>query len=203
MAPIALGNLGSYYEKNDGSVSSYYTRLLQKYPKAPNADVASFYLAWRTHQGRNFKVASEELLKHVAEYPQSDNRSKAAFWAAFDAERAGNLESAMAIYQGIIVRYEYSYYGFLAQKHLREIQQSHPSLKPLTPTPDSVLARAIENLKLSPAPIETATESVNPRLSKAEDLKLVGFLIWQTVSWMPRAKSRRLHQRSIWSPQKS
>ena len=155
-APAALYNLGSYFEKGEGSPTAYYIRLLQKYPTAANADAASFYLAWKTHQGHSYKLASEELLKHVAEYPQSDNRSKAAFWAAFDAERSSSPETAAAIYQGIIARYEYSYYGFLARKHLADIMQSRPSLKPTVPAPDSALAKALNNLQLSPAPIETA-----------------------------------------------
>jgi len=173
LAPVALYNLGAYYEKSSGA-GSYYTRLLQKYPTAPGADVASFYLAWQTHQGRNYKLASDQLLLHVANYPQSDDRSKAAFWSAFDAERAGNRETAMAIYQAILTRYQYSYYGVLAQKHLEDIKRSYPGAKPAEAIANSPLARAIANLQLSPAPQETMTSAAEPRLRKANDLKNIG-----------------------------
>jgi len=171
----SLYNTAVYYEKSgrQSEASDYYNQLLNNYPESEKAVEASFFLAWRAHQAKNYREAARLLTEYVANYPDSDYKAKAAFWAARDEERTNQPQRALALYQGLIERYRYGYYGQVAANRIELIKKANPNLKPLIPEPASALARAVNNLRLSPAPIETPSATIDLRLTRAQQLKMI------------------------------
>jgi soluble lytic murein transglycosylase len=114
--------------KDDVNANYYYRAAVSSFPGNAEVTPAQFYLAWATHDSKNFAEASKLLTEHLALYAgnNSDFRGKAAYWAARDSERAGKLAEARAIYQGILARYDANWYGHLAQQRLDDWRAMWP-----------------------------------------------------------------------------
>src|SRR5205085_10802426 len=120
---------------------------------------------------------SRLLVEHHATYAgrNTDNRGKAGYWAARDAERAGRLAEARALYEAMLVRYGANWYGYLAQQRLDQLKKNNASPPANYFAPDSPVGRAIENLKPVSAAEETAGPAEAARLEKAEQLQAVAW----------------------------
>ncbi|HEV8140335.1 MAG TPA: lytic transglycosylase domain-containing protein, partial [Pyrinomonadaceae bacterium] len=136
---------------------------------------AHFYLAWQTHEAKNFAESSRLLTEHLAVYAgnNTDFRGKAAYWAARDSERAGKLAEARAIYQGLLARYDANWYGYLAQQRLNDMTRNGNA--PVEKfAADSLVGRAVANLQTVTVAQETAGAPEDERIAKADQLNIVG-----------------------------
>lgn len=149
--------------------ASYYGQLVREYPRGPRADQAHFALAWRAHELKDYRRAADLLLEHLAEYSdRTDNRGRAAFWAAMDAERAGEKSRALALYRALLKRYGAGWYGVNAERHIAALERA--GVKAATAAPGSQLERAIKGLQGITVHAETTGEKERRRVAKAEQL---------------------------------
>ncbi len=172
-AASLLGAMVEYYQTaNETLATRYRNQLIQNYPNSKEADEVSYKPAWKIHQQKRYAEASEALVEHLANIPNTDFRGPSIFWAARNAEKAGQTSKAVALYEALLKRYKYNYYGYLTEQYLGQLKKQ--GVKAQKAADGSQLARAIENLKpASPLP-ETATDKVNPYLKKAEQLHEMG-----------------------------
>ena len=177
---LLLYEIALYYDKSnqDSQAANYYQQLAHDFPRSEYADEAQFWLAWRAHQAKDYKNSSRLLIEHLADYGNvTDNRGKAAFWSAFDSERAGEKVQALTLYRALLLRYGAGWYGYNAERHIAQLEQA--GVKAIEPQPNSVLARAIANLQTNPLVNETIKSADRERVEKAEQLCLIA---WQDLA---------------------
>ena len=138
---------------------------------------AQFDLAWLAHDAKNFSESSRMLTEHLAYYADrnTDNRGRAGYWAARDSERAGKLAEARALYEAMQARYDANWYGYLAKQRLDALSRTTPAK---TFAPDSIVARAVANLKTVTVADETAGPEEDARIIKADQLSNIGLDDW-------------------------
>lgn len=168
-----LGALVDYYSTaNESQASRYRNQLIKNYPDSKEADKASYKVAWKIHTEKRYSEASEALVEHLASISNPEFRGQAIFWAAFNAERSGQLPKAIALYEAVLKRYKYNYYGYLTLQRLAKLKQQNISAQKLTP--GSSLEKAIDNIKPATPLPETATEKATPYIQRAEQLHEMG-----------------------------
>lgn len=176
----AFVQLGQAAESNkdDVNAGSFYRTAVSAYPGMAEVTPAQFYLAWQAHDSKNFNQSSQLLTEHLALYAgnNSDFRGKAAYWAARDSERAGKLAEGRAIYQGLLDRYDANWYGYLAKQRLDDLDRNRAPSNVFAA--DSLVGRAVANLKTVTVAEETAGASENERIAKADQLVIVGSEDW-------------------------
>lgn len=150
----------------------YRNRLIKEYPESKQADDLSYKMAWKLHQEGKYEEASDALLKHMCDIPSTNYRGQVAFWAGRDAEKAGNVSRALAVYEAIPIRYRYGYYGYLAEKRIAELRAR--KVKAEQPGSGSVLACALATIQPARPLPETATAQAEVRLQRAESLQTIG-----------------------------
>jgi soluble lytic murein transglycosylase len=172
-AASLLGAMVEYYQNtNETLATRYRNQLIQNYPNSKEADETSYKPAWKIHQQKRYSEASEALVEHLANIPNTDFRGPAIFWAARNAEKAGQSSKAVALYEALLKRYKYNYYGYLTEQYLGQLKKQGVKAQKLDP--NSQLAKAIENIKPASPLAETATDKVVPYLKKAEQLHEMG-----------------------------
>jgi soluble lytic murein transglycosylase len=175
---VQLGQLAEG-AKDDVNASYFYRAAVNFFPGNAEVTPAQFYIAWAAHDAKNFNESSRLLTEHVAVYAgnNSDFRGKAAYWAARDSERIGKLAEARAIYQGLQDRYDANWYGYLAKQRLEDMARSGK-----TPSgdfaADSLIGRAVANLKTVTVAEETAGAKEDEHLAKADQLSIIGTDDW-------------------------
>ncbi|HEV2666013.1 MAG TPA: transglycosylase SLT domain-containing protein [Blastocatellia bacterium] len=168
--------VGRYYEKRDRAeqASAYYTQLVRQFPQAEGADEAHFWLAWRAHTAKDYRTASRLLIEHVANYSDvTENRGKSGFWAACDAERSGDKETAMTIYRAMLLRYGAGWFGVNAERRIDKLASEGVRGKPFES--NLLLRRAVAGLQTVKLPQETVKDADAERVAKAEQLTRVTF----------------------------
>jgi soluble lytic murein transglycosylase len=115
------------------------------------------------------------LTEHLARYVDKDstNRGKAGYWAARDSEKAGKIAEACALYDGEIYRYGANWYGYLALQRLTNLRGQGRCQNAQFPA-DSLVSKAVANLKTVTVAPETATAKELERAENAEELGLIG-----------------------------
>lgn len=167
----------------DANNSSYETQFfrtaLTTYPQAIEVAQAQFELAWMVHDSKNYAESSRLLTEHLAYYANrnTDNRGKAGYWAARDSERAGKLAEARALYEAMQVRYGSNWYGYLAQMRL-DVMNRGGQGRGGSFAPDSVVGRAVANLKTVTIAQESAGRDEVERIVRADQLAIVGIDDW-------------------------
>jgi soluble lytic murein transglycosylase len=167
---------------------NFFRAAVAAFPGAVEAAQAQFELAWAAHESKNFAESSKLLLEHLASYADrnTDNRGRAGYWAARDAERAGRLDDARTLYQAMLQRYDANWYGYLAKQRLDALKRANPASSATTDaTPndaaganDSQLARAVQNLSTVTVAEETAGAESDEALKRADELNAVGLDDW-------------------------
>ena len=168
--------VGRHYDKlgRDEQASAYYTQLVRQFPQAEGADEAHFWLAWRAHTAKDYRTASRLLIEHVANYSEvTDNRGKAGFWAAYDAERSGDKETAMTLYRAMLMRYGAGWFGVNAERRIAKLASEGVRGKPFES--NLILRRAVAGLQTVKLPQETVNDADAERVTKAEQLTRVTF----------------------------
>jgi soluble lytic murein transglycosylase len=175
---VQLGQLAEG-AKDDVNASYFYRAAVNFFPGNAEVTPAHFYIAWAAHDAKNFAESSRLLTEHIAVYAgnNSDFRGKAAYWAARDSERAGKLAEARAIYQGLQDRYDANWYGYLAKQRLDDLTRSGNKASADFAS-DSLIGRALANLKTVTVAEETAGANEDQRIAKADQLSIVGTDDW-------------------------
>ena len=173
-----LYGLGRSAEKRnlEPQAASYYEQVARQFssstPASANADEAHFWLAWRAHQAKDLVNAARLLTEHFALFGDTtDNRGKAAFWAAVNHERSGKRAEALTLYRALLKRYGAGWYGVNAERRIALLTGA--GVKPLEPARDSVMAKAIAGLQNIRQEKESLKAEDEERLNKAEQLALI------------------------------
>ena len=154
--------------------ASYFSRAaVNGFGSSIDVAQAQFDLAWEAHEARNFSESSRMLTEHLAYYADknTDNRGRAGYWAARDSERAGKIAEARALYEAMQARYDANWYGYLAKQRLDVVSKT---AQPKTFAPDSIVARAVANLKTVTVAEESAGPEADARIVKADQLSNIG-----------------------------
>jgi len=177
----AFVQLGQHAEdaKDDTNASYFYRAAVNFYPGNADVTPAQFYLAWQAHEAKNFAESSRMLTEHLANYADrnTDFRGKAAYWAARDSERSGQLAEARAIYQGLQARYDANWYGYLAKQRL-DTMARNGNVPQKDFRADSTIGRAVANLQTVSVAEETAGANEDGLIAKADQLSIIGTDDW-------------------------
>ncbi len=167
---------GRYYEKRgrNEQASGFYQQLVRQFPQAEGSDEAHFWLAWRAHQAKDYRTASQLLTEHVANYSNvTENRGKAGFWAAVNSERAGDKERAMVLYRAMLMRYGAGWFGANAERRIAQLARE--GVRGRGFESDLLLRRAVEGMQTIKLPQETVKDAGAERVAKAEQLMRIAF----------------------------
>lgn len=161
--------------KNTFEAANFFRAAVAAYPGAVEVAQPQFELAWAAHEAKNYAESARLLLEHIAVYADrnTDNRGRAGYWAARDAERAGQFDRARTLYEAMLQRYDANWYGDLARQRLDALKRTHP-IAGTEFVPDPNIARAVANLNTISIAEETATADANEALTKADQLNVVG-----------------------------
>jgi soluble lytic murein transglycosylase len=180
-APRAMVRAGEIARdaKETAQAASFFRDAISAYPGAGEAAQAQFEIAWATHDAKDYQQSSSLLTEHLALYADknTDNRGRAGYWAARDSERAGKLGEARALYEAMQARYKANWYGALSQQRL-DLMKNSGQLPQASFMPDSLIGRAVANLKTVTVAEETAGETENERVFKADQLANIGIADW-------------------------
>jgi soluble lytic murein transglycosylase len=176
---LAAAGLIARDAKNTFEAANFFRAAVAAYPGASEVAQAQFELAWAAHEAKNYAESARLLLEHLAAYADrnTDNRGRAGYWAARDAERAGRIAEARALYEAMLQRYDANWYGDLARQRLDTLKRTNPNAPDNSAAnfaPDSQIARAVANLATVSVAEETATAASNEPLAKADQLNVVG-----------------------------
>jgi soluble lytic murein transglycosylase len=196
--------------KDDTQAQSFFRAAVAAYPGAPEVAQSQFELAWAAHESKNYAESSRLLLEHLAQYADrnTDNRGRAGYWAARDAERAAKFDDARTLYAAMLQRYDANWYGYLAKQRLDALDRTHPNANVNTnantitnvvantnaddgastnanansnvSAPDSQIARAVKNLSTVTVVAETAGADANDAVRRADELNVAGLDDWAT-----------------------
>jgi soluble lytic murein transglycosylase len=163
--------------KITGEASYFLRAAVNGFSNSIEVAQAQFDLAWEAHEAKNYGESSRMLTEHLAFYADrnTDNRGRSGYWAARDSERSGKLAEARALYEAMQARYDANWYGYLAKQRLDVISRTTPAK---TFPADSVVARAVENLKTVTVAEETAGADEETRIIKADQLSNIGLDDW-------------------------
>ena len=160
---------------------SYFLRsAVFSYPDAIDVAQAQFELAWLEHENQNYLKSSQMLIEHLARYVDRDstNRGKAGYWAARNSERAGKIPEACALYDAVVYRYGANWYGYTALQRLTSLRGQGKCQTPPQFPANSLVPKAVENLKTVTVAAETATPKEMERAGKSEELNTIGLFDW-------------------------
>ena len=173
---VALAQIAQ--DSNNQTDATYFRRMaVNSFGSSIEVAQAQFDLAWDAHEAKNFSESSRMLTEHLAYYADknTDNRGRAGYWAARDSERAGNLAEAKALYEAMLERYDANWYGYLSKQRLDVLSRSTPAKS--VPS-DSIVVRAVANLKTVTVAEETAGPDEDVRIVKADQLSNIGLDEW-------------------------
>ena len=173
---VALGQIADD-AKNQVDASYFKRAAVNGFGNSIEVAQAQFDLAWDAHEAKNFAESSRMLTEHLAYYADknTDNRGRAGYWAARDSERAGKLAEARALYEAMQARYDANWYGYLAKQRLDVLSRTTQAKNF---APDSIVARAVANLKTVTVAEETAGPEEDARIIKADQLSNIGLDDW-------------------------
>lgn len=173
---VAVGQIAK--EARNQADASYFLRAaVNGFSSFIEVAQAQFDLAWEAHEAKNYAESSRMLTEHLAFYADrnTDNRGRSGYWAARDSEKAGKLAEARALYEAMQARYDANWYGYLAKQRLDVISRTTPAK---SFPPDSIVARAVANLKTVTVAEETAGPEEESRITKADQLWNIGLDDW-------------------------
>lgn len=173
---VAVGQIAQE-AKNTVDALYFMKTAVNNFGSSIEVAQTQFDLAWIAHDGKNFSESSRMLTEHLAYYADknTDNRGRAGYWAARDSERAGKLAEARALYEAMLARYDANWYGYLAKQRLDVLSRT---TQPKTFPADSIVARAVANLKTVTVAEETAGPDEDARIIKADQLSNIGLDDW-------------------------
>ncbi|HEX8173896.1 MAG TPA: transglycosylase SLT domain-containing protein [Pyrinomonadaceae bacterium] len=174
--PRAITNAGIIARdaKNTTEALNLFRQAVAAYPERAEVAQAQFEIAWDAHESKNYQESSRLLIEHLAIYADknTDNRGRAGYWAARDAERAGKLAEARAIYDAMQSRYDANWYGYLSKQRLETMNRNNAPRENFAP--DSIVGRAVSNLQIVMVADETAGQAEMERIARADEFSIIG-----------------------------
>ncbi len=182
LTPKAFVEVGSIAgdQKRRLDENYFMKAALAYFPTSIEVTKAHFELAWDQHNSGNFETSSSMLTDHLARYVDKDNsyRGQAGYWAARDSEKAGKINEACALYDGVAYRYGSNWYGDLALKQVGRLRNRGRCLSPVNFPKGSAIPKAVANLKVVTAAAETATPQALKLAEKSDQLSTIGLFDW-------------------------
>lgn len=176
---IAVG-MAARDVRNSTDESYFLRSAVASFPNAIDVAGAQFELAWLEHDNKNFPISSQMLTEHLARYVDRDttNRGKAGYWAGRDSERAGKSAEACALYDAVNYRYGANWYGYLAMQRVANLRVQRKCSTTSTFASDSLIGKAVANLKTVTVAAETSTAKESARIENADELGTIGLFDW-------------------------
>lgn len=173
-AAATLYSRAMYYWRNDNDelAISALKELIRLHPQSPYAPEATYRLGLKAYFAGRYREATEYLIDHVGQYVNSDYYGPALYWAGRAAEREGQPERALAIFERLLRRYRYTFYGQMALKRLEKLRSAHKNLK-ANPDSDPNLSRALAEVKPAQPPEDSLSDDASAHLKKAQELRLI------------------------------
>ncbi|MGE0593202.1 MAG: transglycosylase SLT domain-containing protein [Vicinamibacterales bacterium] len=103
----------------DAAADVAFRDLLARFPAHRYAERAAWKVGWTAYGGGRFAEAATIFERGAARFPRSDYRPSWLYWAGRAHERLNAGAAAEARYRLVVADYQHSYYGRLAESHLR------------------------------------------------------------------------------------
>ncbi|MCY7376128.1 MAG: transglycosylase SLT domain-containing protein [Pyrinomonadaceae bacterium] len=168
-------------DASNSAEEAYFLRsAVASYPNAVEVAGAQFELAWLEHENKNSLNAAQMLTEHLARYAAKDttNRGKAGYWAARNSEKAAKTAEACALYDAVNYRYGANWYGYLAMQRLTNLRAQGKCQTASPFAADSLVGKAVANLKTVTVAAETSTAKELARVENADELSTIGLFDW-------------------------
>lgn len=117
----ALNNLGTHYilADDDEKAADTFRELFAKFPTGARAERAAWKYGWWSYRAGNFRETIRVFETAAANFPRSDYRPSYLYWAARSHARNRNAADATTRMRLVYADYANSYYGRLAEAHLK------------------------------------------------------------------------------------
>lgn len=130
-----LNNLASHYiiVDEDEQADRVFRELARRFPRSRHAERAAWKIGWRAYRSGDFQQAAEVFEQAAATFPRADYRPAWLYWSARSRDKTGETAVATGRYRLVVVDYQNSYYGRLADAILTERRE--PPVAPNAPDP--------------------------------------------------------------------
>lgn len=120
-AEEALNNLGTHYilTNEDEQAAAAFRELYQRFPSGTRAERAAWKYGWWAYKTGDYKETVRVFESAAATFPRSDYRPSFLYWSARSHARSGNPREGLTRMRLVHTDYANSYYGRLAEGHLR------------------------------------------------------------------------------------
>ena len=109
----AVGDIYESFGRKQEAIAAY-TSIIKNFPNSQVHDDAASRLAWLYYRDRDWALAYATFRKLAANANNSGFRTAGLYWQGRSAEKLGDAETAIRIYQQIVDGNEESYYQALA-----------------------------------------------------------------------------------------
>jgi len=117
---LMLAGNDYWVELNRDQAASYYKRLEESFPDAPDAVPAQWRVGWTSVLKRQADAA-QLLTEHVRRFPKSPYIPDALYWLGRLSEEAGNPAVARSYYDKLVERFPENYFETAAETRLRAL----------------------------------------------------------------------------------
>ena len=117
----ALNNLGTHYilENDDEAAARTFRELYAKFPNGTRSERAAWKYGWWAYKTGNHAETIRVFESAATTFPRSDYRPSFLYWAARAHARKGSATDGTSRMRLVHTDYANSYYGRLAEGHLR------------------------------------------------------------------------------------
>jgi soluble lytic murein transglycosylase len=137
-AEEALNNLGTHYIllNEDANAAEAFRELYRRFPKGPRAERAAWKLGWWGYKTGNYAETIRVFESAAQTFPRSDYRPSYLYWAGRAHEQLEATAPAIARYHVILVDYQNTYYGRLADRRLQLLEKTARASRSIASPPD-------------------------------------------------------------------
>ena len=117
----ALNNLGTHYilTNEDEQAAATFRELYQRFPSGSRAERAAWKYGWWAYKTGDYTETVRVFESAATTFPRSDYRPSFLYWSARSHARNGNPREGLTRMRLVHSDYANSYYGRLAEGHLR------------------------------------------------------------------------------------
>ena len=144
-AEETLNNLGTHYilRSDDAAAAAAFKEQYAKFPTGQHAERAAWKYGWWSYRTGNHAEAIRVFESAAAAFPRSNYRPSFIYWAGRAHGKLGAAGERLARMRLVYADYGNSYYGRLAENHLRAAKalpspdavRHASSVKPAEPAP--------------------------------------------------------------------
>ncbi|HJR58805.1 MAG TPA: transglycosylase SLT domain-containing protein [Vicinamibacterales bacterium] len=122
-AEEALNNLGTHYilENEDEAAATTFRELYEKFPNGTRAERAAWKYGWWSYKTGDHAETIRVFESAATTFPRSDYRPSFLYWSARAHAKNGSAAQGLARMRLVHTDYANSYYGRLAEGHLRRV----------------------------------------------------------------------------------